>query len=86
LIGIRGAALLAEQRKQQREDDTNKDGRSNGKVKSELFLFDQDIAGQSADPWDLLPDEQENTDKDYENPQKDKHLSQRTCSEHRDYP
>jgi hypothetical protein len=78
--------LFPEQSEQQGEDNADKNRGSNGEVKSEFSLFDQDITGQLSDPGNLIPNQEENTDKDYENPQKNKHLPQRTHSKHLHYP
>ena len=52
------AALLAEQRKQQREDDADENGGRDRKVECELFFSNQDISWKSADPWNLLPNQE----------------------------
>jgi hypothetical protein len=46
--------LFPKQRKQQGQDDTDKDGGNNGKIKSEVPLSDDDISGKSAEPWDFF--------------------------------
>jgi hypothetical protein len=59
--------LFPKQRKQQRQDDADEDGGNNGKVKSEVLLSDDDISGKSPDPWDFLPDHQEEPDENDKN-------------------
>ncbi len=51
------AELFPEQRKQQREDDTDENGGSDRKVERELLFFNQDISRKPADPWNLLPNQ-----------------------------
>jgi hypothetical protein len=61
--------LLPKQRKQQGQDDTDENGGNNGKVKSEVFLSDDDIAGKSPDPRNFLPDQQKEPDENNKNTQ-----------------
>jgi hypothetical protein len=66
----RNTELFSKQSEQQREDDADENGGRNGEVKSELLFLNQDISWKPADPWNLLPNQEQNTDKDNENPKK----------------
>jgi hypothetical protein len=71
-------ALLAEQRKQQCQDDADEDGGGDGEVESKLLLFNEDISGKSAYPRYLFSEEQKKTHQNNKDTHQDKKLSEGT--------
>ncbi len=67
--------LFPKQREEQGQDDTDENGSNNGKVESEVLLSDDDISGKSPDPWNFLPDHQEEPDENNKNTQQDERLT-----------
>jgi hypothetical protein len=61
--------LFPKQRKQQGQDDTDENGSNDGKVESEVLLSNDDISGKSADPRNLLPEQQQEPDENDKNSQ-----------------
>jgi hypothetical protein len=69
-------SLLAEEPQDQTENNADEDGGGEGEVESEFVSFDDEITGESADPGDLLSEDQENPDDDDQNPDEDKKFSE----------
>ena len=67
--------LPSEEVEKECQDNTDDNACSNGEVKSEAVLFDQDVAGQFSKPWDLWGQDQQNTDASYDKSYDDENFS-----------
>lgn len=59
-------SLFSQKIKNQAQYNTNNDTGSNGKIELKIFLFDDDIPGEPPQPGDLRPEDQKDTDTDYD--------------------
>ncbi len=67
--------LPSEEVEKECQNNTDDNACNNGKVKSEVLFFDQDVAGQFSKPWDLWGQDQQNPDASYDKPHDDENFS-----------
>ena len=67
---------LTEEPKDQTENNADEDGGGEGEVEGEFVFFDDEVTGESADPGDLLSEDQENSDDNDQNTDQDKKFSE----------
>ena len=77
-----GGKLFPKQCKQQRQDDADQNGGGDWKVEREFLLLNDDITGEFAYPWNLLPNQKKNTYSNDKNAQKNEQLSQSAKTKH----